>query len=152
MIDAIVSGAHGWLISTLITTTLLCGVVLLLRRPVARYFGPQAAYALWALPALRMILPPLPYFFPNLTALLSPAAPDTQMLSVAPVSDGGAGIVPPLHDVAPLATATHEGTSAMANTLPIVWSALPSLIVALWGVGVIVHGACKPSKRCCRVW
>ena len=34
-------------------------LVLLLRRPVARHFGPEAAYALWAVPAARLILPPL---------------------------------------------------------------------------------------------
>jgi bla regulator protein BlaR1 len=37
-------------------------VVLVLRGPVARRFGAQAAYLLWLLPALRMILPRLPKF------------------------------------------------------------------------------------------
>lgn len=48
-----------WLIDTLVATGALMAVVLLLRRPVARAFGPGVAYALWALPLIRLILPPL---------------------------------------------------------------------------------------------
>ena len=48
-----------WLIDTLYATGFLMAIVLLLRRPVARAFGPGLAYALWALPLIRMILPPL---------------------------------------------------------------------------------------------
>ncbi|HVJ55044.1 MAG TPA: M56 family metallopeptidase [Aliidongia sp.] len=50
----------GWTLHMLLATTLLMGAVLVLRVPVMRSFGPRAAYALWLLPALRMILPPLP--------------------------------------------------------------------------------------------
>jgi len=50
----------GWIIETLAASTLLMLVVLALREPVARRFGPQAAYLLWLLPATRMVLPPLP--------------------------------------------------------------------------------------------
>lgn len=50
----------GWAVETIAATTLLMLLVLGLRGPVARRFGPQAAYALWALPALRMVLPPIP--------------------------------------------------------------------------------------------
>ncbi len=50
----------GWAVETIAATTLLMLLVLMLRGPVARRFGPQAAYALWLLPALRMILPPIP--------------------------------------------------------------------------------------------
>lgn len=48
-----------WLIDTLVTTGALIVLVLLLRRPVSRHFGPGMAYALWALPLLRLFLPPL---------------------------------------------------------------------------------------------
>lgn len=50
----------GWIVETLVASTLLMLLVLALRGPVARLFGPRIAYALWALPALRMVLPPLP--------------------------------------------------------------------------------------------
>lgn len=50
----------GWIIETLIASTLLMLLVLAIREPVSRRFGPRIAYALWLLPALRMVLPPLP--------------------------------------------------------------------------------------------
>ena len=50
----------GWAIEALAASTLLMLVVLALRGPVARRFGAQAAYMLWLLPALRMVLPRLP--------------------------------------------------------------------------------------------
>lgn len=52
--------AAGWMIDALIASTLLMGGVLLARGPVRRAFGPQVAYALWALPLLRFFLPSLP--------------------------------------------------------------------------------------------
>lgn len=48
-----------WLVDTFTWTGCLIVLVLLLRRPVARHFGPQVAYALWALPLVRFVLPPL---------------------------------------------------------------------------------------------
>jgi beta-lactamase regulating signal transducer with metallopeptidase domain len=49
----------GWLLDTLIYTGLMIALVLALRRPVSHYFGPQIAYALWGLPFLRLLLPPV---------------------------------------------------------------------------------------------
>ena len=55
------SGAQlGWAVEAVIASTLLMALVLLARRHVRQAFGPQVAYALWALPLLRLILPPLP--------------------------------------------------------------------------------------------
>jgi beta-lactamase regulating signal transducer with metallopeptidase domain len=48
-----------WLVDTALYTAALIALVLVLRRPVARHFGPATAYALWALPLLRLVLPPL---------------------------------------------------------------------------------------------
>jgi beta-lactamase regulating signal transducer with metallopeptidase domain len=50
----------AWAIEALIASALLMIAVLVVRTPVRRAFGARAAYALWALPALRMVLPPLP--------------------------------------------------------------------------------------------
>ena len=50
----------SWAIETFVASTLLMLVVLAVRRPVARHFGPHIAYGLWLLPALRVLLPPLP--------------------------------------------------------------------------------------------
>src|SRR5690606_34745013 len=49
----------AWLLDTLLYTGLLIALVLVLRGPVGRHFGPQTAYALWALPFLRLLLPPI---------------------------------------------------------------------------------------------
>ena len=48
-----------WLLDTLVWTGALIALVLVLRRPVAQWFGARAAYALWAIPALRLVLPPI---------------------------------------------------------------------------------------------
>ena len=48
-----------WLIDTFLWTGALIALVLLIRRPVARLFGPKLAYALWSLPFLRLLLPPI---------------------------------------------------------------------------------------------
>ncbi|ODU20803.1 MAG: hypothetical protein ABS87_08880 [Sphingomonas sp. SCN 67-18] len=50
----------GWIVETLVASSLLMLFVLAARRPVAAAFGPRAAYLLWLLPAARMVLPPLP--------------------------------------------------------------------------------------------
>jgi len=55
----------SWLAETFVTTTLLLLLVLALRGPVARAFGAGWAYALWAVPAVRLILPPLPQLTPD---------------------------------------------------------------------------------------
>lgn len=49
----------AWLIETLAATALLMALVLVLRPLVRRAFGAGAAYALWLVPALRLVLPPL---------------------------------------------------------------------------------------------
>ncbi len=48
------------LATNLVIAALLVGLVLLVRKPVARTFGAHAAYALWLVPGLRLIMPPLP--------------------------------------------------------------------------------------------
>lgn len=60
----------SFLTDTLVWTGALIVLVLVLRRPVARLFGPGMSYALWLLPLLRFALPPIP-----LPAGLAPAAP-----------------------------------------------------------------------------
>ncbi|WP_226700644.1 M56 family metallopeptidase [Qipengyuania gaetbuli] len=47
-----------FLFDTLVWTGALIALVMLLRRPVARYFGSGAAYALWFVPLARLVLPP----------------------------------------------------------------------------------------------
>jgi beta-lactamase regulating signal transducer with metallopeptidase domain len=70
-----------WLTDTLIYTGLLIGLVLLLRRPASRYFGPQFAYSLWLLPALRLLLPPI-----ELPAALAPQQPQLSEQTILALS------------------------------------------------------------------
>lgn len=46
-----------WGFRTGLVITGLIGLVLLLRRPFAKFFGAEAAFLLWSLPLLRLILP-----------------------------------------------------------------------------------------------
>lgn len=50
----------GFAVETFVATTLLMLLVLAIRGPVRKAFGPGIAYALWLLPVLRLALPPLP--------------------------------------------------------------------------------------------
>ena len=74
-----------WLLDTFVWTGVLIALVLLVRRPVARHFGPQVAYALWALPLARFVLPPvvLPASFAPTTAETSLAMGNAAGFSLA---------------------------------------------------------------------
>jgi beta-lactamase regulating signal transducer with metallopeptidase domain len=81
----------AWIAESLVGSTLLMLVVLLLRGPVARAFGARWAYALWALPALRLVVPPMPSLFPE--APLPPVVlfiPTTERLTVPPAAESAA--------------------------------------------------------------
>ncbi|MCB5424313.1 antirepressor regulating drug resistance protein [Altererythrobacter sp. CC-YST694] len=80
----------GWLVDTLLYTGALIALVLVLRGPVARQFGPQMSYALWALPFLRFIMPPV-----VLPASFAPAPAADQL-----VTSAGSGVLAPLSEVA----------------------------------------------------
>src|SRR4051812_10017141 len=78
----------AWLVQTFLGATALMLVVLALRGSVARAFGARWAYALWLVPAVRLILPPLPSFFPR--APLPPVVlfiPTTAELTVPPPTE-----------------------------------------------------------------
>ncbi len=80
----------GWLLDTLLYTGALIALVLVLRGPVARQFGPQMSYALWALPFLRFVMPPV-----VLPASFAPA-PAVDRL----VTSAGSAELTPLSEVA----------------------------------------------------
>jgi bla regulator protein BlaR1 len=99
----------SWLIDTLVTTGALIVLVLLLRRPVSRHFGPGMAYALWGLPLLRLFLPPL----------VLPAAPVQVAASEAVMVSGG------------LANA------AVATTPTLSFAWVEPLLIGLWLAGAV---------------
>lgn len=76
----------SWLPETLIATTLLMALVLAIRAPVRRILGAHATYALWLVPALRFVLPPLDLF---------PVAPAMDVLAPMRVMIAPAAVAPP---------------------------------------------------------
>ena len=102
---------------TMVTTAVLVVAVLRIRKPFVRHFGPRLTYALWAVPALRLVLPPLPFAEP-VAAVPAPVAADVMLIEAA--------------DSVP--AATHSDAAALAASA---WSGtdmLP-LLFALWAAG-----------------
>ena len=95
----------SWLLETLVWTAALIAAVLVLRRPVARWFGPHVAYALWAIPALRLVLPPI-----ALPAWMRP-------VEAAPQA-GDAAKVAVFDPANLLAAANGEGAGTIAGASP----------------------------------
>ncbi|MGX7952338.1 M56 family metallopeptidase [Tsuneonella sp. HG249] len=106
-----------WLLDTLIWTGALIALVLVVRRPVACHFGPQAAYALWALPLMRLLLPPI-----TLPASLAPAA--------ASSADATLTLV--------LAEAEMPPVQVPAETTSF-WPEMSTMVVAVWLAGALVY-------------
>ncbi|AUX70077.1 hypothetical protein CHX26_11785 [Porphyrobacter sp. HT-58-2] len=112
------------LLHTLVWTGVLIAAVLILRRPVTRHFGPQVAYALWALPLARLILPPL-----TLPAWMAPSRPDA-------VPDSVAADVLVLEPVpAPSAAADPGGFDLLATLAD--WPILETLLL-IWLGGAML--------------
>nr|WP_137678232.1 M56 family metallopeptidase [Parerythrobacter lutipelagi] len=113
-------GPEQFLLETLLWTGVLIGIVLLLRRPVSRWLGPQAAYALWALPFARLLMPPLE--LPAWLAPAEPAAPDASFTYTVMTSEEAA---------APLA--------ATPAAEPVNWLAIALVIWALGTTAFLVR-------------
>ena len=109
----------AWLTDTLVMTGALMALILLVRRPVGRWFGPGAAYALWALPMIRLLLPPL---------VLPQAVTVTHAAQVfAPEMEPVAQVLPVTREVAmPIAAAGAE------PALVIPWT---TILVTVWLTG-----------------
>lgn len=82
----------GWAIEALIASALLMAVVLVIRAPVRRHFGPGIAYALWALPVIRLLLPPLPQLHSAAPQLLTRASETMTIYVIEPL--GGSAAAP----------------------------------------------------------
>ena len=113
----------GWAIEALLASALLMAVVLVIRTPVRRYFGPGIAYALWALPAFRLLLPPLPQFHSAAPQLLSRASETVTIYVIEPLG----------------------GSTAAPVSL---YSSLGTVLAVLWGAGA---AAFLPFARARRV-
>ena len=87
-----------WLYDTLLATSALILLVLAIRGPVARHFGPSVAYWLWLLPALRA-------FMPSLTREIAPPEPLPIDIPVATVAEA----LPPSTASEPVAATMASG-------------------------------------------
>lgn len=75
-----------WLLDTLIATSLLMALVLLVREPVRRHFGPAIAYGLWLIPALRLVMPPLTWTVERAVPAAVPPSLDTVLSTQPPLA------------------------------------------------------------------
>lgn len=124
----------AWLIEALIASTVLMVLVLLIRAPVRNTFGPQLGYALWALPVLRLVLPPLPDAWRQVAVTPISRASETITIFVA---DGGAAV--------------QAGGQAVGAPFS-VWPTIGLVVAIAWGAGafafLVWHLA--SHKRFCR--
>lgn len=127
------------LIETLAWTGVLIAAVLLLRRPVSRHFGPEVAYALWALPLLRLVVPPV-----TLPAWMAPqkaALPVTDPALLEAVAAEQPAAMLPAAAAVPVADAhTPAGFDLVAMLAA--WPILEALL-ALWLGGAAVFLALR---------
>ena len=130
----------AWAIETLVASTLLMLLVLAIRGPVRKAFGAHIAYALWLLPVLRMLMPPLPESW--------------REQAVAPVA--AASDIVAYYVVDPIALQAEPGAGAgMVSSIDWIFVAL-----AVWAGGallflawhLIAHGRhCARLLRAARV-
>lgn len=104
----------AWAMEALLASALLMLAVLVLRAPVRRTFGAPVAYALWAIPALRLLLPPLP------AGWRGEALPT---LSSLPAAEPFAQVLEPV--------------VALPALVPETASLLPAIVLGTWAAGAV---------------
>ena len=110
----------AWGAATLAASTALMLLVLAVRAPVRLWAGPRLGYALWALPVLRMILPP---FAVDGLARLPLAEAAVTRMSVLFIGPSAA-----------LRRADGPEVSTIGTTLAIVWLAGAVTLFAIYAV------------------
>ncbi|WP_159981638.1 MULTISPECIES: M56 family metallopeptidase [unclassified Novosphingobium] len=124
-----------WLTDTLVATGALMALVLAARRPVARWFGPGAAYALWALPMIRLVLPPLALprgLLPSIRFGVEPVTASAAGTHVAaPVEAIAAGGYVPIE--APMSAAPLVAEPGLLEQVP--WT---TLALSVWLGGAVL--------------
>ena len=83
------------MITTYLSVALLIALVFWVRRPFAKAFGAKAAYALWALPLARLLMPPVPSWMSPMSWLTARSPSETS--EIAEVTAG----LPPVPTVKP---------------------------------------------------
>ena len=121
---------NWFLFDTLLWTGALIALVMLLRRPVARFFGAGAAYALWFLPLARLLVPP--FTLPAWMRPLGQTSGETLAAS-EPVFAFAPDAV-----VLPLAEPGTSGPTVVSASQPAVDFLTPMLLVWLGGALVFL--------------
>lgn len=132
------SALVGWAIEALIASAVLIAIVLVVRLPVRRQFGPQVAYALWALPVLRLLLPPLPQSWQHVAATPITRASETISMIVIPATSSSSAAV---SAAGPVASAAAGPSVAM-------------VVTSLWVVGAaafLVWQLARHTRFCRRI-
>jgi beta-lactamase regulating signal transducer with metallopeptidase domain len=109
----------AWMLDAMVAATLLMVLVLAVRRPVAELFGAGWAYALWLLPLLVPLLPPMPSLLPIAAAPVTIIIPELSM-----------------HD----AVATAAAASQPTGSAELLWT-----LLAIWAGGAVAFGAWQQS-------
>lgn len=119
----------SWTVQTLVSVTVLLALVMAVRQIVAKAFGARLAYMLWALPAIRMVLPTLPGHRQLFMPVLRVGAEDHALTTSVGLVPAEAGIdpfvLPPAVAQAPIAHAVD-------------W---PMLLLAVWAAGAVLFFA-----------
>ena len=128
---------------TTLAVGLLVTLVLLVRRPFARQFGAKAAYALWLVPLVRFVMPPMPGNW-SLTGLMGLGQkavetgteivrlPSHERLMTVPPAPAAAPVAPEAGFEAAASTSLLEGASAA------LLSNLPLILTLIWAFGALL--------------
>ena len=120
MSGAVAGALVPWAVEALAASALLIAAVLLVRGPVRRTFGAPVAYALWALPVLRLALPPLPHGLRESVA--APLAAPFAASFAAPLTEVGQQVTVFIAPAAADGAAASPGLTA-GMTLALLWGA-----------------------------
>ena len=82
----------AWFFGNMLWAGVTMLIVLAVRRPAVQLFGAGPAYALWLLPALRLILPPVPAIVPDAASWLAPTAVVVPVAEAAAPAGGGSAL------------------------------------------------------------
>ncbi len=142
----------GYGLQTVIAVSVLIALILLVRKHVARQFGAGVAYALWAIPVARLVLPPLSmpsslvsFFGINAPVLPSrtwttdvPPAPVRSPEPVGFVTDVvGAPPVPGPAQSSPLLDAAYGPAAFPELSEPLTSGLFLGTLMAVWAGGAL---------------